>query len=125
MTYSITRTKASPQTSPCTVTVYNPYWFAEGYNENYVQASAYVFCNTGRLSAISVTAILYSGVSPYTELGYATTTADNTNGVFGMYNYEIYQYGYYMSGGLGYAGSPVNQNVPERMSPSTWISWPT
>jgi hypothetical protein len=124
VSYSITRTKASQQTSPCTLTVYDPYWFGSSPN-NYVQASAYLFCNAGRLTQISVTAVLYSGVSPYSLLGYATTTADDTNGVFGVYNYQVYQYGYYITGGVGYAGSPLDQNIPEQTSPDTWISWPT
>jgi hypothetical protein len=124
VSYSITRAEASQQTSPCSLTVYDPYWFGTD-GENFVQASAYVICNTGRLTQISVTAGLYSGVSPYTLLGYATTTADETNGVFGVYNYQIYQYGYYITGGAGYAGSPLDQNVPEQTSPDTWISWPT
>ena len=42
--YSITPAKVSPQTSPpCTLTVYNPYWFGESNADNFVQASALHF----------------------------------------------------------------------------------
>jgi hypothetical protein len=123
--YSITTAKASPQTSPpCTLTVYDPYWYG-GDNNNYVQASAYVICDE-RVSTISVTVALFSGETTYTLLGEATTTVDNTNGVFGVYNYEIYAYGYYLTCAIGAAGANLNYNVPEGCSfPATYISWLT
>lgn len=124
VTYSITLANISSQTSPCTLTTYNPYWFAESNADNFVQASAYISCDE-RVAQISVTAALYSGVSPYSLLGDATTTADNTNGVFGVYNYQIYGYGYYITGAVGYAGSPLYYSAPEQYSPITYISWPT
>jgi hypothetical protein len=89
-----------------------------------VQASAFISCDE-TVTQITVLAALYSGVSPYSRLGYATTTADNTSDVFGVYNYEISGYGWYITGGVGAAGSPLNYTSPEGFSPNTYISWPT
>lgn len=122
--YAITRAKVSPQTSPCTLTVYDPYWFAESNADNFVQASAVLACDE-RVTTISVTPALYSGVSPYPLLGYATSTVDNTSEVFGEYNYQVYEFGYYISGAIGSAGSPLNYSAPEQYSSDTYISWLT
>jgi hypothetical protein len=122
--YAITTAKASPQASPpCTLTVYDPYWYG-GDNNNYVQASAFVECDE-TVTTVSVTVALFSGASPYPLLGEATTTVDNTSDVFGVYNYEIYAYGSYITCAIGAAGANLNYNVPESCSPSTYISWLT
>jgi hypothetical protein len=121
--YSIAPAKASPQSSICTLTAYAPYWYDDYGVGNFVQGAAYISCAV-QVSQLSVTVGVYYGISPYPLDGYATTTANNAYGVYGVENFPISQNGYYITGAVGTVGSPVNGSFPEATSADTWVSAP-
>jgi hypothetical protein len=121
--YSIALPRVSDQSSICTLTAYDPFWYEDYGVGDFVEGAAYISCEV-EAAELSVTVGVYYGISPYPLQGAATTNAENAYDVYGVENFPISENGYYITGAVGSVGSPVNGTFPEAISADTWVSAP-